>query len=221
MDGNGVYRDLGQIGAVFAIVPLAESAKFNVCCLRLEVIQCAALAPAQNLWLIERISMPSLFKTLGVVLCLAFALCFVAPNAAADEFVYTYTITSNPSVYGGTFTTNPMAAVTAQVLILAADLASFSVTGSFYNPGLQFLTLDRLNQGYQAVGVPGNGVNLPDGFTLSDYSTPGTYTSLVTGNTLTVTDVTATPEPSSLALMLSGVGLVFAMRKRWGFSQAS
>ena len=30
----------------------------------------------------------------------------------------------------------------------------------------------------------------------------------------------ATPEPSSLALMLSGVGLVFAMRKRQGLSQA-
>lgn len=35
--------------------------------------------------------------------------------------------------------------------------------------------------------------------------------------------VVSTPEPSSVALMLSGVGLVFAMRKRWasGLQQAS
>jgi hypothetical protein len=33
--------------------------------------------------------------------------------------------------------------------------------------------------------------------------------------------VVATPEPSSLALMLSGVGLVFGMRKRWGLSLTS
>jgi hypothetical protein len=33
---------------------------------------------------------------------------------------------------------------------------------------------------------------------------------------LTFTAVpTATPEPSSVALILAGVGLVFAMRKRW------
>ena len=49
--------------------------------------------------------------------------------------------------------------------------------------------------------------------------TPGTYTDSF-GSTLVVTAV-ATPEPSSLPLMLSGVGLVFGMRKRWGLSQAS
>ena len=36
-----------------------------------------------------------------------------------------------------------------------------------------------------------------------------------------VATAVATPEPSSLALMLSVVGLVFAMRKRWGLSPAS
>jgi hypothetical protein len=70
-----------------------------------------------------------LFKALGAVLCLIFALSFATPNAAADQFVYTYTAT--PSQLVATFTTDPMAAVTTETTILAGDLASFSLTGSF------------------------------------------------------------------------------------------
>jgi hypothetical protein len=51
-----------------------------------------------------------------------------------------------------------------------------------------------------------------DGFALTDYSTPGTYVS--GSDTLVVTAAVAAPEPSSVALMLLGVGLVFVMRKR-------
>jgi hypothetical protein len=168
--------------------------------------------------------MPSLFKTVGAVLCLVFALCFAAPNAVADEFVYTYTVT--PPILAATFTTNPMAVVTTETSILAGDLASFSLTGSFYQLDiLVSLVLDYNSIGYQRINISGNnsiGIIFSDNFALSDYSTPGTYT--IRSSTLTVTDVTtvATPEPSSLALMLAGVGLVFAMRKRSsGLQQAS
>ena len=159
--------------------------------------------------------MHSLFKPIVAVLCLVFALCFLAPNAVADEFVYTYTVTFfDPAVYGATFTTNPMAAITAQTTILAADLASFSLTGSIYQ-GRTFasLTLDwgPLSDLIDFADCPAWYVSCTigyyDGYPESDFSTPGTYSNVaLTGNTLTVTDVTATPEPSSLALMLS----------RWG-----
>lgn len=163
--------------------------------------------------------MPSLFKTLGAVVCLVFALSFAAPNAAADEFVYTYTVIE-PAGFGATFTTNPIAAVTAPTAILAADLASFSLTGSAYQGStLVSLLLNNGGAGGQVIILDNNVAILNDAYALSDYSTPGTHTGGF--STLTVTSVTATPEPSSVALMLSGVGLVFAMRKRKGLSQAS
>jgi uncharacterized membrane protein len=75
--------------------------------------------------------MLSPFKTLGAVVCLVFALRFAAPNAA-DEFVYTYTVTFGPAIFGATFTTDPMGSVTAPTTILAGDLVSFSLTGNNY-----------------------------------------------------------------------------------------
>jgi len=38
-------------------------------------------------------------------------------------------------------------------------------------------------------------------------------------DTLVVTDVTTAPEPSSVALMLLGVGILFVARKRMGHSR--
>jgi hypothetical protein len=56
-----------------------------------------------------------------------------APYAQADAFVYSYTVTFDPPLYGATFTTKPMQAVTAPNAILTAtDLRSYSLTGSFY-----------------------------------------------------------------------------------------
>jgi hypothetical protein len=77
--------------------------------------------------------MLSPFKNLGAVDCLVFALRFAAPNAA-DEFVYTYTVTFGPAIFSATFTNDPMAAVTAPTTILAGDLVSFSLTGNNYRP---------------------------------------------------------------------------------------
>ena len=61
-----------------------------------------------------------------------------------------------------------------------------------------------------------------DGFALTDYSTRGTYVSSVNPfATLVVTAVATTPEPSSVALLLLGVGILFVTRKRMGHSRPS
>ena len=162
--------------------------------------------------------MANLFKTIGAVLCLVFALFFAAPNAHADSFTYTYTDTA----MGFSWTTAAISAVTMQTVVSAADLIATSTSGSTAGCVIMSGVLDAFGQGTTVtnftgcsfVGIAGN-----DGFALSVYSIPGTYANFE--DTLVVTAV-ATPEPSSLALMLSGVGLVFAMRKRSsGLQQAS
>jgi hypothetical protein len=55
------------------------------------------------------------------------------------------------------------------------------------------------------------------GWSLSDYDTPGTYTGGL-DDTLVVTAV-PTPEPSTVGLMLLGIGFVLAIRKRVAPSQ--
>jgi hypothetical protein len=155
--------------------------------------------------------MPSLFKALGAVLCLVFALCLAAPSAHADSFTYTYTDT----FLGLSLTTAAISAVTMQTTV--ADLTATSTSGITAGCGITSVGLDFGGLGSTFIKFSGcslfNAFN-PDAFALSDYSTPGTYVSpLISSDTLVVTAV-ATPEPSSLAFMLSGVGLVFAMRKR-------
>jgi hypothetical protein len=164
-----------------------------------------------------RTSMHSLFKQIVAVLCLVFALFFAAPDAYADSFKYTYTNTSEDF----SWTTEDIPAVTMQTSVPAADLIAASgplgcVTTS--------VILDLGSVGGTATfftGCSHVAIESPfEGFTLADYSTPGTYT--VFDASLQVTPAVATPEPGSLTLILSGVGLVFAMRKRsLGLQQAS
>ena len=53
-----------------------------------------------------------------------------APYAHADSFVYTYTVTFDPALYGATFTTKPMQTVTMSTTLIAVNLRSYSLTGS-------------------------------------------------------------------------------------------
>jgi hypothetical protein len=143
--------------------------------------------------------MPTLFKTIGAVFCLVFALGFAAPNAHADSFTYTYT----NALFGFSWTTG----------LTAASTSGFT-TGCV----ITSVVLDGGGVGGTRTNVSGCGsspdITSADTFALTDYSTPGTHVSTVVRfDTLVVTAV-ATPEPSSLALMVSGVGLVFALRKR-------
>ena len=156
--------------------------------------------------------MLSPFKTIGVILCLGLALCFAAPASRADSFTYTFTISSE---FGLSLTTAAIAAVTMQTAIPAVDLTATSTSGALAGCMISSVILDAEGVGATQIDFTGCGFGSgfsPDGFTLGDYSTQGTYT--IGNDTLVVTAVpTATPEPGSLALMLAGVGLVFAMRK--------
>ncbi len=143
-----------------------------------------------------------------------------APYAHADSFVYTYDVTFDPAVYGATFTTKPMQAVTMSRTLTAVDLRSYSLTGSFYLASFDKFILDYGGAGDQAI-LTSNGLGTAsatyssnDALPLIDYRTAGTYSSGVA--TLSVSRV---PEPATLGLMLTGVGLLglmILMRKRIG-----
>jgi hypothetical protein len=148
-------------------------------------------------------------KSLWIILAVLFV-AIGAPYAHADAFVYTYTVTFDPPLYGATFTTKPLQAVTVPNAILTAtDLRSYSLTGSFYLGTFDEFILNYGGGGAQGI-LTSNGLGTAsatyssnDGFTLIDYSTPGTYSSGIA--TLSVSRV---PEPATLDLMLAGVGLL-------------
>ena len=137
------------------------------------------------------------------------------PYAHADAFVYTYNVTFDPALYGATFTTKPMQAVTTYTPLTAVDLSSYSLTGSFYLASFDKFILDDGFAGDQAI-LTSNGLGTAsatytsnDAFPLIDYGTSGTYSSGIA--TLIVSRV---PEPATLGLMLVGLGLLIVMRKR-------
>jgi hypothetical protein len=156
-------------------------------------------------------------KSPWIILAVLFV-AFGASYAYADAFVYTYTVTLDPSVYGATFTTKPMQAVPAPNAVLTAvDLSSYSLTGSFYLGTLDEFILNYGGAGAQAI-LTSNGIGTAsatfsanDELPLIDYSTPGTYSNA--DDTLTVREV---PEPATLDLILSAggvLGLLMVLRK--------
>ena len=99
--------------------------------------------------------MPSLFKTVGAVLCLVFALCFAAPNAHADTFTYTYTGTNfvifvspytGSDGVDGTFVLSAALPSNSNLGDESALLVSYSFTD-----GVQ--TLTNLNSSVQAFEI--------------------------------------------------------------------
>ena len=147
-----------------------------------------------------------------------------APVARADPFTYAYTDT----LHSVSWTTEAISAVTMETTVPAADLTPTSTSGGgFAGCTITSVVLDTVALGPGAgatetdlsgSGCPGAIVN-NDQFALTDYSTPGTYVGSI--GTMVVTAVATTPEPSSVALMLLGVGILFVMRKRMGHSRPS
>lgn len=157
----------------------------------------------------------SRFKTLGAAVGLLFALSFAAINAQADTFTPVF---------------NTTGCLTGSCLLPTATDATFP------SPTTMSVTLFGLSE---SVIIP-SGFPPGDTYTwiatrLTIKSTPPflifEYGDLTNGNASRpftcessadrscgeftfVPVATATPEPTSLALMLSGVGLLFAMRKR-------
>jgi len=90
-------------------------------------------------------------KSLWIILAVLFV-AIGAPYAHADAFVYTYTVTSDPPLYGATFTTKPMQAVTApNATLTAVDLRSYSLTGSFYLASFDKFILNYGGGGAQGI----------------------------------------------------------------------
>ena len=131
-----------------------------------------------------------------------------APHARADSFTYTY------SDNGISWTTTAISAVTMQTTVPAADLTATSNTGFVAGCTTSGVVLDDSGTGNITTDFSGCNVLVISfgSFPLTDFSTPGTYE--LGGTTLVVTPAVATPEPSSVALMLLGGGLVLLRRKR-------
>ena len=172
--------------------------------------------------------MRTLIKPIGAVLCLVFALCFAAPNAHADSFTPIFTCTGTclaplPTAPAVTFTAGSSITVT-----VTWDSNVFPLTwDSNVFPFLDNPNDDTFSwEGNVGDVFPGNIVfrinNVSKNLTVAHGNDCGSCTPTFTDmGVLTFTPV-ATPEPSSVALMLAGVGLVFAMRKRSsGLQQAS
>ncbi len=145
-------------------------------------------------------------------LCILAVLLFVGigTRAHADAFVYTYTVTLDPPLYGATFTTKPMQAVIApNVILTSVDLRSYSLTGSFYLGIFDEFILNYGGGGDQAIltsnglGTASATLSSNDAFPLFDYSTPGTYSDL--DATLVVSRV---PEPSTFLLLIIGLAVL-------------
>ncbi len=166
--------------------------------------------------------MPSLFKSIGAVVCLVFALCFAAPNALADTTTV-FDITASPGGIGGTLTVDVTNGTVTAVDITATGLTDFTVVdlSQAFPGGWSIIARDVLDANNilldftttnpsSLVGFNGGTIT----FGMAVQNNPSIPLAGPFFGTITPAAV-ATPEPSSLALMLSGVGLVFAVRKRF------
>src|SRR5258707_1117910 len=150
--------------------------------------------------------MSRLFKAIDAVLCLIFALSFAAPNAHADSYSATFTVSgflvTAPTALDVTFP-SPTLDITWLGLAFTVTLPSSSLfTDSYFWGNSKTCFLDVCSTQIEIINLThpslasSNGQSVPRSFSVASGS-------------LTFTSV-ATPEPSSLALMLSGVGLVRA-----------
>ena len=158
-------------------------------------------------------------KSLWIILALLLV-ASVSPNAHAQDF--TYTVTNTLPGYESSWTTEPISLELLSTDLAPADLVSTSVTGSeVAGCNVSSGVLDAFGYGEEITTFGGTTCAAPyrvmvngDGFRLSDYSTPGTYTGSY--DTMVVTAV-ETPEPATFGLVLTGAGLLgfmMVMRKR-------
>jgi len=161
--------------------------------------------------------MPSLFRSLGGVLCMVFALRFAPSNAQADSFTPVFNTNTCfnplgpcplPTATDVTFASPTTIDVTFAGLSQVVAIPSGDAAGDTYSwiafafPATQFISFTLVDT------TNGKGFYVCGGSSGESNNSCGQ---------LTFTPVaTATPEASSLALMLFGVGPVFAIRRRTG-----
>ena len=156
-------------------------------------------------------------KSLWIMLAvMVVAVC--APNAHADTF--TYDFTSTTAAEAGD--TGSAEFTESSILTSATTITSF--TSDTFSNLVSLLIAPESGENCSPFGAPGPciAVSTGDGVTSfyyfsSNLTSTGTYDTKSNGfsGTLKISEVSTTaPEPSSVALMLLGVGLVFVLRKR-------
>jgi hypothetical protein len=180
-------------------------------------------------------------KSLWIMLAVLI-LAVAAPMAHADTFSFSFsnTIGNTPGTVTGTLTFTGTGTFTGQ----AATAITLTSTPSAYTSQLPIsdFTVSEIANSFSAVGGVITAANLnlewTDGTTFTDtlglQSTVGNANALLTGpvptgfpftattenidglSGVTFTDISTVPEPSSVALMLLGVGLLLVLRKRIG-----
>jgi hypothetical protein len=156
-------------------------------------------------------------KSLWIILAVLLV-AIAAPDAHADSFTYTYTDTVGDDF---SWTTAAISAVSMQTTLPAADLTATSTSGPTAGCVTSTVILDSGGFGSTDTffsGCSTHGIANADGFALADYSTPGTYFGVGLGTMVVTAAVAAVaaPEPSSVGLLLAGIGLLVVMRKRIG-----
>jgi hypothetical protein len=169
--------------------------------------------------------MSTLFKTVGAVLCLVLGLCFATPVKADSLYTPTFTCTaalgfcaSLPTATDVSFPAPTTIDVTVFNELLVVPLPAGDLPTDMYSWG-EVGFIPAFPPNIVIVDVTNGNFAGSDGSTGTGGTAIDCGGSDDTGcGTLSFTPV-ATPEPSSLALLLAGIGL--AMRKRKGLSQAS
>jgi hypothetical protein len=128
---------------------------------------------------------------------------------AGALYTYTWTWTANPSDV--TFTTDPMPGVTTTTAISAADLASYDLSGSYWNgTTLDYVVLDFPPVGEMEIFSTGyQELFSGPGLTAADYTTPGVY--IYDNGYETLSVGAGVPEPSIWAMTLLGLGCLGAV----------
>ena len=157
----------------------------------------------------------SRFKTLGAAVGLLFAVSFAAINAQADTFTPVFNTTGCltgpcllPTATDATFPSPTTMSVTLFGLSESVIIPSGFPPGDTYTWIATRLTIKSTPPFliFEYGDLTNGNASRPFTCESSADRSCGEFTFVPVG--------TATPEPTSLALMLSGVGLLFAMRKR-------
>jgi hypothetical protein len=93
-------------------------------------------------------------------------------------YIYTYFLSDTTTGYTLTWTTVPIAAVTGPTILSATEISAYTATGVLSGTTISTVELDGGPEGpgsQYTVLTDGQIYYLPDGVTLADYSTPGTY----------------------------------------------